>query len=162
MRAKVSSLTQRRFREDPGQGHWYDNIFLNDLLHSHDLKTFDWSDARHGLKALLAEDPWTVGDVLRLALSKFPEYSEVVHGPLELIDAPLPTEVPIATDLFNEKKSYLLIGGIGSLGLQIALWMYEVSSTLYLCFLLLTLYSAWCTVHRFDVAFGSRIAHSEG
>ena len=31
-------------------------------------------------------------------------------------------------DLFNEKKSYLLIGGIGSLGLQIALWMYEVRS----------------------------------
>ena len=105
-----------------------DNVFLNDLLHSRDFKTFDWLDAHRGLKALLAEDPWSVGDVLRLTLDKYTEYSEVVREPLELIDTPLPAEVPIATDLFNEKKSYLLIGGIGSLGLQIALWMYEVSS----------------------------------
>ncbi|KAI0731474.1 ketoacyl-synt-domain-containing protein [Fomitopsis betulina] len=102
-----------------------DNVFLNDLLHSSGLKTFDWSDARHGLKALLAQDPWSVGDVLRSVLAKYPEYSEVVREPLELIDAPLPEEVPIAINLFNEKKSYMLIGGIGSLGLQIALWMYE-------------------------------------
>lgn len=106
-----------------------DNAFLYDLLHSSDFKTFDWSDARDGLKTLLAEDPWSVGDVLRSALTKYPEYSEVVREPLELIDAPLPAEVPLAINLFNEKKSYLLIGGIGSLGLQIALWMYEVRSS---------------------------------
>ncbi|KZT66074.1 hypothetical protein DAEQUDRAFT_752280 [Daedalea quercina L-15889] len=103
----------------------YDNFLLDDLLHDPAFKTFDWNASRHGLKTVLADDPWSLGDILRSALGNEPDFSELVRQPLELVEAPLPEEVPIATDLFNEKKVYLLIGGIGSLGLQIALWMYE-------------------------------------
>ena len=34
--------------------------------------------------------------------------------------------VPNIGPLFSSDKVYLLIGGIGGLGVQIALWMYEV------------------------------------
>ncbi len=31
---QASCFTYDRFREDPGQGHWYDDIFLNDQVKS--------------------------------------------------------------------------------------------------------------------------------
>ncbi|TFY60143.1 hypothetical protein EVJ58_g5333 [Rhodofomes roseus] len=107
-----------------GSDGTHKNLLLDDLLRHPRLKAFAWDDSYHGLKTLLADDPWSVSDVLRSALDKQPDFSELVRPPLELVEA-LPEEVPIATDLFNDKKAYLLIGGIGSLGLQIALWMYE-------------------------------------
>ncbi|KAH9840927.1 ketoacyl-synt-domain-containing protein [Rhodofomes roseus] len=102
-----------------------ENALLNELLHRSDYGAFVWDDSRHGLKRHLDNNPWSVGDALRCAMETQPGVSGPVHKPLELVGTRPTEEVPLATDLFDEKKTYLLIGGIGSLGLQIALWMYE-------------------------------------
>ncbi|CCM05253.1 uncharacterized protein FIBRA_07463 [Fibroporia radiculosa] len=95
------------------------------FLRSKSSRIFVWHDSTCGVERTLEDDPWAVGDVLRFALSKCLEPSVPVVPPLQLVDDPLSAEVPNASNLFDSAKSYLLIGGIGSLGLQIALWMYK-------------------------------------
>ena len=95
-----------------------------------------WNHPEHGLAGITRRDPWAVGDALRAALL----YHENGRSPLVPYTFPyqlLPAEVTTAslsTKLFDSSKSYILVGGIGSLGLYIALWMYQVSH--YACCLI--------------------------
>ncbi|KAJ7680149.1 hypothetical protein B0H17DRAFT_1138758 [Mycena rosella] len=71
-------------------------------------------------------NPCIVGDAIgamNLAALKPPLGSEIVSPSPEahLPRNPLPVHAP----LFKSDKSYLLVGGIGSLGLHIAWWMYQ-------------------------------------
>jgi hypothetical protein len=79
----------------------------------------------------IRRNPWIVGD----ALSAIKDLK--IQPPVDLeVASPSPEEhlaqhsgsyYSIEMPLLNSQKSYLLIGGIGSLGLSIALWMYQVS-----------------------------------
>ena len=90
-----------------------------------------WNDPEEGIAQLSARDPCTVGDAVRSALSyhsKSTQPSSVAYcPPAQLLDGAL-TTASLSPNLFNAHKSYLLVGGIGSLGLHIALWMYEVGT----------------------------------
>lgn len=93
-------------------------------------RVFLWNHREEGLLGQV--DPWGLGDAIRVAM----QFLQTHRGALLTYSPPsqlLPTTpgvVPVQTQLFDPKKSYLLIGGIGSLGLHIALWMYEVSTCL--------------------------------
>ncbi|KAF4618329.1 hypothetical protein D9613_011586 [Agrocybe pediades] len=87
---------------------------------------FNWDDPSLGLKSIVKLNPWIVGDSLGRAsdlISHLPLPSAVrAQTPMDLVDL---TQSEIEDLLFDHMKTYLLIGGIGSLGLHVALWMYE-------------------------------------
>ena len=82
------------------------------------------------LSNMLDRRPWRVGYFVRMALRLFE--SMVVNlnpsVPCSLHASPQkPSETSRSTTLFDPKKSYILIGGCGDLGVHLALWMYQVS-----------------------------------
>lgn len=89
-----------------------------------------WNDPEEGVAGIIAKQPWIVGDALRASL----EYHRSRGTPFASLSRPsqfLPLEVSTASssvNLFDSHKSYLLVGGIGSLGLYMTLWMYKVLS----------------------------------
>ena len=104
---------------------------LQDILSPSGRALF-WNDPDRGVAKLLAEDPWIVGDAVRASLDyhRRQQLPDIVYTSLLAslgdIDANKTARLP---SLFNPHKAYLLVGGIGSLGLHIALWMYNVSSS---------------------------------
>ncbi|KAI0917633.1 Type I Iterative Polyketide synthase (PKS) [Taiwanofungus camphoratus] len=96
---------------------------LNDLV-SQTGKLFLWNHPRQGIASTLATDPWSIGDALKCAFANNAHLMTPFQRPSDFL-SPYPTEVPLVADLFNPAKSYLLVGGIGSLGVKVALWMYQ-------------------------------------
>jgi hypothetical protein len=95
-------------------------------------RLFMWSHATSGIVATLRAQPWLIHDAVRYAVNNplFGALSKVpVVPPLQVIAArPAPgLQVDSDRHLFHSTKSYLLVGGLGSLGIDIAWWMYEVS-----------------------------------
>lgn len=86
-------------------------------------RVFLWNHPDSGIAHILETDPCSVGDALRVAL-RFQGASSTLRPPLDLVASAIPESVPLATALYSPTKSYLLLGGIGSLGLQLAHWMY--------------------------------------
>lgn len=86
-----------------------------------------WADAETGVPSLLKRDSWAIGDALQYAVRNGETQSNLAP-PLTVIGQPPPQEVEFTSAPFDANKSYLLIGGIGSLGMEIALWMYRVCS----------------------------------
>ncbi|KAF8508000.1 hypothetical protein JB92DRAFT_3121331 [Gautieria morchelliformis] len=87
-----------------------------------------WSDEQRGLAHTLKHDPWAVALALEAALQALPEDFTSVAPSVPIADAASVspgTLVPTVAPLFDARKTYLLIGGIGGLGVQMALWMYE-------------------------------------
>ena len=78
------------------------------------------------LNQSLMRDPWFVRDTLLQVLPLSTSYIPPLEPALRIQDV-LATSRSTRKLLFDPYKKYLLIGGIGSLGLHIALWMYEVS-----------------------------------
>jgi hypothetical protein len=72
-----------------------------------------------------------VGDALasfnHLNIQPPADFEVMCGSPEEHLARKCPSHVDIQIPLFHSEKSYLLIGGIGSLGLSIAWWMYQVS-----------------------------------
>ena len=91
-----------------------------------------WNDPEQGLPATLKNDPYSVGDALKVALknSSVVAPSSMYTSPFDLV-AGLSANTAPPSDLFESTKSYLLVGGLGSLGLHVALWMYEVHLVLF-------------------------------
>ncbi|KAI0739465.1 ketoacyl-synt-domain-containing protein [Daedaleopsis nitida] len=101
---------------DPMQIDTLEKIFAQDA------RFLLWNHPERGLHA---QDPWTIGDAIRDALAFHPE-SKVRYTPLQELLDDIPTRVvPQHAVLFDPSKAYLLVGGMGSLGLHIALWMYQ-------------------------------------
>ncbi|TFK49392.1 hypothetical protein OE88DRAFT_1662947 [Heliocybe sulcata] len=88
-------------------------------------KVFQWSDAKRGIPAVLLRDPWAIGDALRIASAFHIDSRAAFLEPLHLVQPAITEEVRLQLDIMSPLKSYLLIGGMGSLGLEIALWMYS-------------------------------------
>ena len=105
-----------------------DVTILRSLLASDCGRILVWNDPEEGVASVAAKQPWIVGDALRASL----DYHNTRGTPSVSLSRPLqllPPGVSTASSsvsLFDSRKSYLLVGGIGSLGLYIALWMYKV------------------------------------
>jgi hypothetical protein len=90
---------------------------------------FVWDDPVSGVYPRLQRERWLAGDVLQ-------KYLPTVSAPRALAryavsgKAPkeyLPTTYQISTPmLFDPERVYLLVGGIGSLGIHLSLWLYTV------------------------------------
>lgn len=89
---------------------------------------FPWNHPNSGIAHILETNSCSVGDALRVALRYQPGASSTLCPPLDLIASAIPDSVPLATTLYSPTKSYLLLGGICSLGLQLAHWMYANST----------------------------------
>ena len=83
-----------------------------------------WTSAESTRNAI-RRDPWVVYDVLN-AVTKLPDIAAVLGSSSEPTSE-LTAMAPTRSRLFSAEKSYLLVGGMGSLGPFIALWMYHVS-----------------------------------
>lgn len=89
-------------------------------------KVFYWSDAELGIPAIQKADPWMVGDALHVTAQRATVQGSYV-APLEIAGVDLTKDVEVRSQLFSSEKTYMLVGGIGSLGMEIAHWMYKVS-----------------------------------
>lgn len=90
-------------------------------------KLFLWPQE---LPRFIREDPCSIGDALRLAMSRgFPGTCNSASDPLTFQHAKfdLPLESPPVGAVFDPEKVYVILGGIGSIGAHISLWMAQVS-----------------------------------
>ncbi|KAI0068533.1 polyketide synthase, partial [Artomyces pyxidatus] len=94
---------------------------------SSDGKVFLWNHPEAGVSWVLDHDPWLIGDALRLAVKAGGfELTVPLRRPINFVDmSSLKVDVEA---LFHPDKWYLLVGGIGTLGLKIALWMYQMGA----------------------------------
>lgn len=97
-----------------------------------------WNGEQRGLVHDLEHDPWNVALALEVVLEALPNNFKSSKTPIAIADAvPISSKtlVPSVAPLFDGRKTYLLIGGIGGLGVQLALWMYEVGITMVIGYL---------------------------
>ncbi|KAJ3767378.1 polyketide synthase [Lentinula raphanica] len=90
-------------------------------------RLYFWKSNADGLQQYMCRDPWSVGDSLTQLLGALSRYG-VSDIPVHSLDPVqwLPEQVTITSKaLFESRKVYVLMGGIGSFGLQCCLWMYE-------------------------------------
>ncbi|KAF8990610.1 hypothetical protein BDQ17DRAFT_1393106 [Cyathus striatus] len=86
---------------------------------------FFFNDEFNGLLRMVNADPWSVSETLQTILPLLPSLKNVEGVSVDPMTLLPEKPVVIHSDLFNGTKSYLIVGGIGSLGLQVALWMYQ-------------------------------------
>ena len=89
-----------------------------------------WNHPDDGVAAITANRPWHLGSALRYAVTHQHSHSVSYTPALSIIER-IPQAASSAQALFDAEKSYVLVGGIGRLGLQVALWMYEVRFLTY-------------------------------
>ena len=108
----VSNLQE--YETHPEFACWGSNLFLWDQV----------------LSNMLNESPWRVGYFVKMALklseSMAADLNQNRSCSLHTSSQKL-SESSRSTTLFDPKKSYILIGGCGDLGIHLALWMYQVS-----------------------------------
>ena len=109
-----------------------DGCNLDTIIHSiQGRRVWVWDNEKNGIPRFLAEDPWAIGDALK---STWPEMSTLPQGDLIAPIRRLPTvpqgEVPMIGSIFSPDKAYILVGGIGGLGIPVAYWMYQVGHRL--------------------------------
>ncbi|KAI0737718.1 hypothetical protein C8Q80DRAFT_1222755 [Daedaleopsis nitida] len=92
---------------------------LKSLLAPHG-RTFLWNYSDG-----LANEPWALGDALQNAIHHVRSHPAIKYTPLSDLLQGISSSAASSNNLFDTSKSYLLIGGLGSLGLHVALWMYE-------------------------------------
>jgi hypothetical protein len=115
-----------------GYGDRSVNRMLQARMESKSRRVFAWNDSKDGLAAILDREPWTLGDAIRHVFDAG-LFAKVHHSsilpPLTLVEnPPLPGhQISSSRRLFDSTKAYLIIGGIGSIGLDVSYWMYEAS-----------------------------------
>ena len=103
------------------------DVFLRVLARK--CRTFMWNDSRVGLESILNDDPVSIGEALDYVVEHAAGQWPPNDIGLRLSDISLPDaglNVTCSTSLFDPNKAYLLFGGLGGLGIRVALWMYEV------------------------------------
>ncbi|THU95611.1 hypothetical protein K435DRAFT_859397 [Dendrothele bispora CBS 962.96] len=96
------------------------------LLRKKSNPVFLWNSEESGLCSIIQREPYTICDALS---SVFPFLIDsAVHE--EIMTLPDLNDYPIPSDntpqrLFDPNKTYILLGGIGSIGPHVALWMYN-------------------------------------
>lgn len=87
-----------------------------------------WNDNSQSLSLHLKNDWWSVTLALESAMAVLPKnytsHSPCVHVD-DIIRSANVSRVPEKSHLFDATKTYVLVGGIGGIGIQMALWMYE-------------------------------------
>lgn len=90
-----------------------------------------WNAHSQSLSSHLKNDWWSVTLALETAMAVLPK-NYTSHLPCVHIDDIIRnsnvSRVHEGAHLFDATKTYVLIGGIGGIGIQMALWMYEVRS----------------------------------
>lgn len=87
-----------------------------------------WNDEKYGLAQSLKRDPWLVSLAIETILQVIPDDLPTLSAPAaiqESVSIPQGSSVIDRTLLFDPRKTYVLVGGIGGMGVQMALWMYE-------------------------------------
>jgi hypothetical protein len=109
------------------------DIDMLSTLVNEDGLVWSWNDRSDGIEAVLRKRPWSIGDALRAAIPAIANQEpllETYRVPLDIVKelsgGKLEHFVANEQQLFGADKDYILVGGIGSLGFPIALWMYEV------------------------------------
>ncbi|GJJ10518.1 Type I Iterative PKS [Clathrus columnatus] len=90
--------------------------------------SYYWNNDNHGLASSLKRDPWIVSLAIETVLQVVASDYRSPVNPIPINDStPIEEGSPVVdrTLLFDPRKVYLLIGGIGGMGVQMALWMYE-------------------------------------
>ncbi|CAA7270507.1 unnamed protein product [Cyclocybe aegerita] len=102
---------------------------IDTLVHPRQGRVFSWSDDMKGLAAILARDPCAVGDAIRFGLQGVKEIlpSLVPLPPLlaTAVNGDLRQDRPSIHASFEEEKAYVILGGIGTIGVHLALYMYQ-------------------------------------
>ncbi|KAK1220914.1 Mycolipanoate synthase [Marasmius sp. AFHP31] len=91
-------------------------------------RSFFWACPDSGLSTLLEKEPSRVSSALCSSLRGVPHsFSRNDFGMQvsSLLDGASKIVAPPSASLFDSKKTYILLGGIGSLGLRMAAWMYS-------------------------------------
>ncbi|KAJ8495115.1 hypothetical protein ONZ45_g12996 [Pleurotus djamor] len=92
---------------------------ISDLLCTASGSVFLWNHGKTSIETIISRTPVLARDALRCALrdigGNYPMNN--TSGQILFQDD--------HKDIFSRDKSYLLIGGLGSLGVQLALWMYQ-------------------------------------
>ncbi|KIK54393.1 polyketide synthase [Collybiopsis luxurians FD-317 M1] len=112
-----------------------------------------WDDSTAGLGAELSRNPWLVGDAIH---EFYAHHTRIIES--QPVPVKLTVEDRRTKTLFRADRSYLLVGGIGSMGMKIALWMYENGARN----IILTSRSGAATLNRPRYEAGKRIARYMG
>ncbi|KZT12695.1 uncharacterized protein LAESUDRAFT_668561 [Laetiporus sulphureus 93-53] len=103
---------------------------LRSLLREGSGSIFLWADERDGIARTLRRDPCSVGEVLQevlCLLNDLPmDMSKIVADPL-MNQRPDTVKQPegVLQASFNPDRTYLILGGIGNIGVHLALFMYQ-------------------------------------
>ena len=91
---------------------------------------FEWAEPMNKIQRILSEDPWLIGDALKLTYLGTEPGDTVFTAPYQLLIEKNPEPIPEACSamgaLFDKEKSYVLFGGMGGIGVYVAYWMYQV------------------------------------
>lgn len=92
---------------------------------------YSWNDRATGAQSILQRDAWSKGSTINSAIQLFNQSlaskNLEVDAPLKIADIEKSASA-VQGSLLSDEKTYLIVGGIGSLGLQIAYWMYTASA----------------------------------
>ncbi|KAF7352570.1 Polyketide synthase [Mycena venus] len=89
---------------------------------------FIWDDIISGVPSRLQHERWLAGDILQKYIPTIPllhanlPYTVTGREPHELIPSGHDISNPVQ---FDPSRVYLLLGGIGSFGIHVAIWMYS-------------------------------------
>ncbi|KAH7928982.1 ketoacyl-synt-domain-containing protein [Leucogyrophana mollusca] len=97
-----------------------DNQLLDGFI-TNGTRIFPWKSSDR-LAHTIAGDPWLIGSILQASMAHIPSVDLPAFLPGGEVEA-VPANV--VHELFKSDAAYLLVGGVGSLGLHIAVWMYE-------------------------------------
>ncbi|KZW01287.1 hypothetical protein EXIGLDRAFT_830237 [Exidia glandulosa HHB12029] len=93
---------------------------------------FSWNHSADGIPGILKHRPWAIASALSTMLPLVINHIAALpllpyEPPVEILRrvSPAATAGHVREELFDPHRAYVLIGGIGSLGAQIALWMYK-------------------------------------
>ncbi|KAF4610126.1 hypothetical protein D9613_010407 [Agrocybe pediades] len=99
------------------------------LLDSDRGHLFLWNDERDGLAGILKRDPYSVGDALAYALNVMREDINTIDIPERLYASTEPVSIASSSTLrrssYDSDKTYVILGGIGTIGVHLALFMYQ-------------------------------------
>lgn len=93
--------------------------------------SFFWNDSSSGLNAVLSKNPWIFSDNAASIINALCFEAAVAEASLSSISTIIShagkiDEPIVVPPMFDPNRVYLLVGGIGLLGIRIALWMYQV------------------------------------
>jgi hypothetical protein len=117
--------------EPSSAGHKHDLIISSG--HAPHLETHLRSHGRiftcESLMGSIVRDPYSIGGALQLAMGTWPNAFKEGANAISISEFALPEKgMPVehSAPMFDGRKAYILIGGVGGFGLRLALWMYQV------------------------------------